>query len=81
MLSFQFRRKTDRKCLHIERKSFIIVHVRQSTQALRKGSEGMNEMTTAELNQYLENIAKLIEATAKDTEAAAKIVRDSKVKA
>lgn len=34
----------------------------------------MNEMTTAELNQYLENIAKLIEA-------AAKIVRDSKVKA
>ena len=26
----------------------------------------MNEMTTAELNQYLENIAKLIEATAKD---------------
>ena len=23
----------------------------------------MNEMTTAELNQYLENIAKLIEAT------------------
>ena len=38
----------------------------------------MNEMTTAELNQFLENIAKLIEATAKDTEAAAKIVRDSK---
>ena len=36
------------------------------------------EMTTAELNQYLENIAKLIEATA---ETAAKIVRDSKVKA
>ena len=34
----------------------------------------MSEMTTAELNQYLENIAKLIEATAK-------IVRDSKVKA
>lgn len=40
-----------------------------------KGSEGMDEMTTAELNQFLENIAKLIEA------AAAKIVRDSKVKA
>ena len=32
----------------------------------------MDEMTTAELNQYLENIAKLIEATAKDPEAAAK---------
>ena len=41
----------------------------------------MDEMTTAELNQYLENIAKLIEATAKDSESAAKIVRDSKVKA
>ena len=41
----------------------------------------MSEMTTAELNQFLENIAKLIEATAKDAEAAAKIVRDSKVKA
>ena len=40
----------------------------------------MEEMTTAELNQYLENIAKLIEATA-NTEEAAKIVRDSKVKA
>ena len=40
----------------------------------------MDEMTTAELNQYLENIAKLIESTAKDPEAAAKIVRDSKVK-
>lgn len=38
-------------------------------------------MTTAELNQYLENIAKLIEATAKDQEAAAQIVRDSKIKA
>ena len=38
-------------------------------------------MTTAELNQFLENIAKLIEAMAKDTEEAAKIVRDSKVKA
>lgn len=41
----------------------------------------MDEMTTAELNQYLENIAKLIEATASDPEAAAQIVRDSKVKA
>ncbi|MGM9598714.1 MAG: hypothetical protein ACI3VY_02205 [Faecousia sp.] len=41
----------------------------------------MDEMTTAELNQYLENIAKLIEANADSTEAAAQIVRDSKVKA
>lgn len=38
-------------------------------------------MTTAELNQFLENIAKLIEAAADGPEAAAKIVRDSKVKA
>lgn len=44
----------------------------------------MDEMTSAELNQYLENIAKLIESRVKDAEAAeeaAKIVRDSKVKA
>ena len=41
----------------------------------------MDEMTTAELNQFLENIAKLIEATAKTPEAAAESVRDSKVKA
>lgn len=45
-----------------------------------KGCEDL-EMTTAELNQYLENIAKLIEAAASDTESAAKIVRDSKVQA
>lgn len=41
----------------------------------------MDEMTTQELNQYLENIAKLIESTAKDAETAAQIVRDSKVQA
>lgn len=49
-----------------------------------KGSEDLDEMTTAELNQYLENIAKLIEANVEDDEAAkaaAQIVRDSKVKA
>lgn len=38
-------------------------------------------MTSAELNQYLETIAKLIEVSAKDPAEAAKIVRDSKVKA
>ena len=48
---------------------------------LTKGSEDVDEMTTAELNQYLENIAKLIEANAKDAETAAQIVRDSKVTA
>ena len=44
----------------------------------------MDEMTSAELNQYLENIATLIETNVKDAKAAeeaAKIVRDSKVKA
>lgn len=41
----------------------------------------MDEMTSAELNQYLENIAKLIETTAKGPEDAARIVRDSKVPA
>lgn len=41
----------------------------------------MDEMTSAELNQYLENIAKLIEATAKNPKDAAKIVRDSKIEA
>lgn len=41
----------------------------------------MEELNNVQLNQYLENIAKLIEATAKDPESAAKIVRDSKVSA
>lgn len=44
----------------------------------------MDEMTSAELNQYLENIARLIEKSVENAEAAkeaAKIVRDSKVKA
>ena len=41
----------------------------------------MDEMATAELNQYLENIAKLIESDAKDTNDAAQIVRNSMVSA
>lgn len=40
----------------------------------------MDEMTTPELNQYLEMIAKLIETKAKTPEEAAQIVRDCKVK-
>ena len=40
----------------------------------------MDEMTTPELNQYLENLAKLIEATAKSLEEAAQIISDSKIK-
>ena len=57
------------------------IHVRRSRKADKEGGRTVNEMTSQELNQYLENIAKLIEATAKDAEEAAKIVRDSKVKA
>lgn len=41
----------------------------------------MDEMTTQEFNQYLETIAKLIEATADSIETAVRIVRDSKVNA
>ena len=41
----------------------------------------MDEMTTAELNAYLEMIAKLIEANATDAKSAAEIVRSNKVKA
>ena len=41
----------------------------------------MDEMTPQELDSYLENIARLIEATAGNAEDAARIVRDSKVKA
>ena len=59
----------------------LICTCKARVKTFTKGSEGMDEMTSAELNQYLENIAKLIEANAKDAEAAAKIVRDSKVKA
>lgn len=64
-----------------------IVHTRvqykskAEENSLTKEGEEVNEMTTAELNQYLENIAKLIEANAKDAESAAQIVRDSKVTA
>lgn len=41
----------------------------------------MNEMTSAELNQFLEAIAELIELKAKTPEEAAKIVRDKKIEA
>lgn len=40
----------------------------------------MDEMTSAELNQYLETIAKLVEATAADVKDAVAIIRDSKIK-
>ena len=70
--------------LSIRFNSSIIILVRQGRPAPYGRREDMDEMTSAELNQYLENIAKLIEANVKDAKAAeeaAKIVRDSKVKA
>lgn len=38
----------------------------------------MEDMTNAELNVLLETLAKLVEATAKDSKDAAKIIRDAK---
>ena len=41
----------------------------------------MDEMTAPELNAFLENLARLIEAVAKSPEYAARLVRESKIKA
>jgi len=41
----------------------------------------MDEMTTAELAAFLEVLAKLVEATAKDAKDAARIIREAKPKA
>lgn len=68
-------------CTLIYLHKYVIIILQGRDKSLLKGSEGMDEMTTAELNQYLENIARLIDATAKTPEEAAKIVRESKVKA
>ena len=47
-----------------------------------KGSEGMeNGMTNAELNSFLETLAKLVEATAKNPQEAAEIIRGKKIEA
>lgn len=50
-------------------------------QAPTKGSEEVDEMTAPELNAFLENLARLIEASAKTPEDAARLVRESKIKA
>ena len=50
-------------------------------QAPKKGSEELDEMTAPELNAFLENLARLIEASAKTPEDAARLVRESKIKA
>ncbi len=41
----------------------------------------MDEMTTAELNAYLDSIAEIVELKAKTPEEAAEIIRSKKVKA
>ena len=46
-------------------------------KAPTKGSEAMEEMTNAELTVLLETLAKLVEATAKDAEDAARIIREA----
>ena len=62
----------------------IIIHVRQGyakPKPLTKGSEEMSEgMTNAQLNEYLETLAKLIESKAKTVEEAAEIIREAKTK-
>lgn len=41
----------------------------------------MDEMTAPELNAFLENLAKLVQASAESVEDAVKLIRESKVKA
>lgn len=70
--------------LSIRFNSSIMILVRQGRPAPYGRREDMDGMSNAQLNQYLETIAKLIEKSIKDAKAAeesAKIVRDSKVKA
>ena len=43
-----------------------------------KGSEDMEPMTNAELNAFLETLAKLVERTATSAEEAAQIIREAK---
>lgn len=45
----------------------------------RQERKNMDEMTSQELNQYLETIAELIEAKAKTPQDAAEIVRSKKI--
>lgn len=40
----------------------------------------MEEMTNAQFNQFLETLAKLIEAKAKTVEEAAELIREAKIK-
>ena len=46
-----------------------------------KGEEDMDEMTTAELNEYIESIAEIVELKATTIAEAVDIIRSKKVKA
>ena len=61
--------------------AIIIILVRQGRKPFTKGSEELeNGMTNAELNSFLETLAKLVEATAKNPQEAAEIIRQAKTK-
>jgi len=60
-------------------------HVRQRrsegdehTARYERREDVENGMTNAEFNSFLETLAKLVEATAKDPKEAAKIIREAK---
>ena len=59
----------------------ILVRQRGRKTTLTEGSEEMSEgMTNAQLNEYLETLAKLVESKAKTVEEAAEIIREAKTK-
>lgn len=55
----------------------ITQELQGEAQAPMKGSEAMEGMTNAELSVLLETLAKLVEATAKDAQDAARIIREA----
>ena len=68
--------------------SSIIILVRQGVKNPYERREDMEDMCSREFNQFLENIAKLIEATLKDVKSeeareaikvAVRIIRESKI--
>ena len=51
-----------------------------AARPIQEGSEGMDGMTNAEWDAFLETLAQLVEAVAKDGKEAAEIIRDKKTK-
>lgn len=81
---FEKNVKIFRKMLDFARAACYNILVRQRGKektTLTEGSEEMNEgMTNAQLNEYLETLAKLVESKAKTVEEAAEIIREAKTK-